>query len=227
MVKITIEKLHKYMETPSGTIKILENVNLEVAKGEFIAIMGPSGAGKSTLLYMVGCLDVPTFGHLYLDEVDVTEVAENVREKIRLKHIGFIFQNYHLLPTLNVLENVTLPMHILGTLSPAERESRGLGLLRLVGLEERAQERPSNLSGGQQQRIAIARAMANAPGLILADEPTGNLDAKTGKEIMEVIRSISENQGITTILVTHDPKIASSAQKNYYLVDGKIHQTVL
>lgn len=224
-MKITLQGVHKYIESESGSIKVLENINLTVEQGEFIAIMGPSGSGKSTLLYHIGCLDNPTFGHIYLDEVDVSEEPEVIREQIRLHHIGIIFQNYNLLPTLTVIENVLLPMQLSGTYK-GERYSRASALLRLVNLEEKADERVTNLSGGQQQRVAIARAMANNPGTILADEPTGNLDGKSGKEVMEVLHSIHENQRITMIMVTHDPKIASFADKIYYLDDGQLRTTV-
>ncbi|MBM3461753.1 MAG: ABC transporter ATP-binding protein [Armatimonadetes bacterium] len=217
-MRVDVRGLHKYW--------VLENVDLLVEKGEFIAIMGPSGSGKSTLLFLLGCLDYPTFGHLYLDDVDVTQENENVREKIRLQHIGFIFQNYNLIPTLNAIENVTLPMQ-LSRVKASEREARSQSLLRLVGLEGKADEMVNNLSGGQQQRVAIARALANLPGLVLADEPTGNLDARASKEVMDVIRTVNENQDITTVLVTHDPKVASYARRVYYLDDGRLRATVI
>lgn len=224
-MKIVLQGLYKYIETEAGSIRVLENVNLTVEQGEFIAIMGPSGSGKSTLLYHLGCLDTPSFGHIFLDEVDISEEPEVIREQIRLHHIGFIFQNYNLLPTLTVIENIMLPMQLAGTFR-GERETRAASLLRLVNLEQKADERVANLSGGQQQRVAIARAMANNPGTILADEPTGNLDGKSGKEVMDVLHSIHENQRVTLIMVTHDPKIASYADKIYYLDDGKLRSTV-
>lgn len=224
-MKVTLKGVYKYLETEAGSIRLLENVNLVVDHGEFIAIMGPSGSGKSTLLYHIGCIINPSFGNVFLDEADVTEVSEAVLEQIRLQHIGFIFQNYNLLPTLTVIENVMLPMQLAGTFS-GDRRERAEGLLRVVGLERKFDEVVNKLSGGQQQRVAIARALANGPGLILADEPTGNLDGKTGKEIMEFIHSVHEHQKVTLILVTHDPKIASYADKIYYLDDGKLRSTV-
>jgi putative ABC transport system ATP-binding protein len=224
-MKITLQGVYRYIESEAGSIRVLENINMSVEQGEFIAIMGPSGSGKSTLLYQIGCLDAPSFGHIYLDEVDISEEQETIREQIRLHHIGFIFQNYNLLPTLTVIENVMLPMQLANTFNK-ERRARAGALLRLVNLENKADEKVTALSGGQQQRVAIARAMANNPGTILADEPTGNLDGKSGKEIMEVIHSIHENQKITLIMVTHDPKIASYADKIYYLDDGKLRATV-
>ncbi len=224
-MKITLQGVYRYIESEAGSIRVLENINMTVEQGEFIAIMGPSGSGKSTLLYQIGCLDSPSFGHIFLDEVDISQEAETIREQIRLHHIGFIFQNYNLLPTLTVIENVMLPMQLANTFTK-ERRARAAALLRLVNLENKAEEKVTALSGGQQQRVAIARAMANNPGTILADEPTGNLDGKSGKEIMEVIHSIHENQKITLIMVTHDPKIASYADKIYYLDDGKLRATV-
>jgi putative ABC transport system ATP-binding protein len=225
-MKISVRGLHKYWETPSGTLKVLENVNIEIQKGEFIAIMGPSGSGKSTFLHLLGCIDLPNIGHILMEEVDVTQQPENVREKIRLKYIGFVFQNYNLLPTLRVVENVILPMQLMG-IGHSEQIARAESLLRLVNLDRRARDPVINLSGGEQQRVAITRALANMPGLILADEPTGNLDLRSSREIMEVMRTINENQQITTILVTHDPKVASFAQKVYYLGDGKLRATAI
>ncbi|MCD6309970.1 MAG: ABC transporter ATP-binding protein [Candidatus Eremiobacteraeota bacterium] len=225
-MRVRLSGIHKFFETDAGVQRVLQNLNLEVAKGDFIAIMGPSGSGKSTLLFLIGCLDIPSFGKVILEDTDVTQENESMREKIRLRHIGFIFQSFYLMPNLSVSENVLLPMQLLG-LPKKKSEGRALSLLRLVGLEKKANDLPNSLSGGQQQRTAIARALANMPGLILADEPTGNLDTKSGKEVMEVIRSINENQGLTTIVVTHDPKIASYAKQIYYLSDGKLRTTVL
>lgn len=223
---LIVKNVHKYVEGRAGTIKILEGVNLEIKDGDFISIMGPSGTGKSTLLYMLGCLDLPTFGKIYMDDVEVSAQPEGIREKFRLHKVGFIFQNYNLLQTLSVLENVMLPMQLANSFR-MERVNRSLGLLRIVDLEERALESVGSLSGGQQQRVAIARALSNAPTLILADEPTGNLDAKTGKSIMQVIRTINETQRISIVLVTHDPKVASYSKKIYYLEEGKLTSTTL
>jgi ABC-type lipoprotein export system ATPase subunit len=225
-MRVRLISVHKFWESKAGKQRILENVNVEFKSGDFIAIMGPSGSGKSTLLFLLGCIDVPNFGHIFLDDTDVTAQSETIREKIRLNHIGFVFQNYHLIPTLNVVENILLPMQLAGSY-PKERDSRSLTLLRLVGLEQKAFEKPINLSGGQQQRVAIARALANLPGLLLADEPTGNLDTRTSKEIMEVLRTVNEHQKLTTIVVTHDPKIASYANKSYYLDGGRLTATAL
>lgn len=225
-MRIDVRGVHKYFDTASAKLRLLENVDLLVEKGDFIAIMGPSGSGKSTLLFLLGCLDHPTFGHILLDSSDITQESESVRERIRLHHIGFIFQHYNLIPTLDAKENVRLPMQLSGVKS-AERESRAMALLRLVGLDRRAEDPVVNLSGGQQQRVAIARALANLPGLILADEPTGNLDAKASKEVMDVIRTVNENQAITTVVVTHDPKVAAVARRVYYLDDGRLRATAI
>ena len=224
-MNIVVKGLYKYFESEAGSVKVLENVNVTIEQGEFSAIMGPSGSGKSTLLYHLGCLDIPSFGQVLLDDVDISQEPESIREQIRLHHIGFIFQSFNLLPTLSVVENIMLPMQLAGTYK-GEQLNRARSLLRLVNLEEKVNEKVTVLSGGQQQRVAIARAMANNPGTILADEPTGNLDGKSGKEVMEVIHSIHENQKITLVLVTHDPKIASYADKIYYLDDGKLRSTV-
>lgn len=225
-MKVRLISVHKFWETRSGKLRVLENVNVEFKSGDFIAIMGPSGSGKSTLLFLLGCIDLPNFGHIFLDETDITAQSETIREKIRLNHIGFIFQNYFLIPTLTVVENIMLPMQLAGSY-PKDRESRSMTLLRLVGLEQKAMEKPMTLSGGQQQRVAIARALANLPGLLLADEPTGNLDTRTSKEIMEVLRTVNEHQKLTTIVVTHDPKIASYASRSYYLDEGRLTATAI
>jgi putative ABC transport system ATP-binding protein len=225
-MRILVKGLHKYWDTSAGKLRVLENVDLTVEKGEFIAVMGPSGSGKSTLLFMLGCLDHPTFGSVYLDDVEVAAASETIREQIRLHHIGFIFQHYNLIPTLDATENVTLPMQMAGV-KASEREARSSSLLRLVGLEGKADEPVQNLSGGQQQRVAIARALSNLPAMILADEPTGNLDGRSSKEVMDVIRTVNENQEITTLIVTHDPKVASYARRVYYLDDGRLRATVI
>jgi len=225
-MQVKVQNLRKYYETSAGVLKVIDNASLTIEKGDFIAIMGASGCGKSTLLFLLGCIDTPTYGSIFMNNVDITQVDEGKREQIRLYNIGFIFQNYNLLPTLNVLENVMLPMQVADSFK-GQRNARSLALLRVVGLEEKKDERTFNLSGGQQQRVAIARALANKPGLLLADEPTGNLDAKTGKEIMQVLRSINETQEVTLVMVTHDPKTASVANRIYYLEDGKLRGTLV
>ena len=225
-MQIKVQNLRKYYETTAGVLKVIDNASLTIEKGDFIAIMGSSGCGKSSLLFLLGCIDTPTYGSIYMNNLDITQIDESKREKIRLYNIGFVFQNYNLLPTLNVLENVMLPMQVADNFK-GQRQARSLALLRVVGLEEKKYERTFNLSGGQQQRVAIARALANKPGLLLADEPTGNLDTKTSKEIMQVLRSINETQEVTLIMVTHDPKTASVANRIYYLEDGKLRGTLV
>lgn len=220
-MEVELRGVHKYWDTTAGKLRVLENVDLRVAKGDFIAIMGPSGNGKSTLLSMLGCLDEPTFGQVLLDGVDMAQESEEIREEYRLHQIGFIFQKYNLVPTLNVFENVMLPMQ-LASIPSKERNERADALLQLVGLQNKKNEPVVNLSGGQQQRVAIARALGNLPGLLLADEPTGNLDQRSGKDVMEVIQAINENNEITTIMVTHDPKVASYAKRVYLLDDGRL-----
>lgn len=222
-MKLELQGVHKYFDTPSGPIKILENINLQVAQGGFISVMGPSGSGKTTLLHLLGCLEQPSFGKVFLEDTEVTDAEETIRERIRLHHIGFVFQNYNLLPTLTVIENVLLPMQ-LANVKTAEQITRAQSLLRLVDLENRAHDPVTRLSGGQQQRVAIARALSNLPGLILADEPTGNLDGRSSKEVMDVLKSINDHQQITTVLVTHDPKVAAYARRTFHLEGGRLKE---
>ncbi|MEW6278958.1 MAG: ABC transporter ATP-binding protein [Candidatus Eremiobacterota bacterium] len=223
-MNVRLTGVHKYYPSPAGPCKVLENVNLHIPSGGFVSIMGPSGSGKTTLLNLVGCLDTPTFGQVMLEDRDVATADESARERIRLHHIGLVFQNYNLLPTLTVLENVLLPMQ-LASVRRSEQEERGLTLLKAVGLDQRAGQRVSSLSGGQQQRVAMARALGNLPRLVLADEPTGNLDGRASREVMEVLKSINDTQRVTVILVTHDPAVAAYAEQVYYLEDGRINTT--
>ena len=223
-MQIILKGVHKHYSGGKVATKVLDGVDLHIETGGFISIMGPSGTGKTTLLNLLGCLDYPAFGEIRLKEIDVAKADESTREKIRLYHIGFIFQNYNLIPTLTVLENVTLPMQ-LARVERDEQSSRGSSLLRLVGLDKRADQPVSTLSGGQKQKVAIARSLANLPSLLLADEPTGNLDGKASKEVMEVLKSINDNKSITTVLVTHDPMVASYASDIYYLEGGLLRKS--
>lgn len=205
-------------------VHALRGITLDIEEGEYVAIMGPSGSGKSTLLHIIGCLDTPTEGVYYLEGVAVHSLSEPELAEVRKKKIGFVFQNFNLLPRLSVLENVELPMVYSG-LSRKERRRRAFELLELVGLKERAFHRPTEISGGEAQRVAIARALANEPRIILADEPTGNLDTKTGEEIMGVFSELHK-RGRTLIVVTHDPEIARKAERVVHMRDGVIEDRV-
>ena len=202
-------------------VHALRGLNLEVKKGEFLAIQGPSGSGKSTAMNLVGCLDIPTKGKIYLESQDISQLGESDLAQIRGKKIGFIFQQFNLINTLSALENVMLPMIFQG-IDAEERKNRATELLTKVGLGERLNHKPSELSGGQQQRVAIARSLAVDPEVILADEPTGNLDSKTGINVMQFLKKLHKEEGKTIVLVTHDNHLAKQAQRIEYLKDGII-----
>jgi putative ABC transport system ATP-binding protein len=204
-------------------VHALRDVNIKIKKGEFVSIQGPSGSGKTTLLYILGCLDKPTTGKVIIDGIETSKMKEGELAKVRAEKLGFIFQSFNLLPILNAMENVELPME-LTKMSKSEMDDRAHELLELVGLEEREQHRPSELSAGEQQRVAIARALANKPSIILADEPTGNLDSKTGKRIMTLLKELNEKTGTTIVVVTHDKNMAQYANTMIYLKDGRITQ---
>jgi putative ABC transport system ATP-binding protein len=199
----------------------LKGVNLEINRGSFVSIMGPSGSGKSTLLNMLGCLDIPSQGKIFLKDKDITQLSEDELSQLRGKTIGFIFQEFNLLPNLTALENVMLPM-IFQKVPQAARITKAKEILSLVGLDDRINHLPSELSGGERQRVAIARAFANDPELVIADEPTGNLDSVTGKKIMEVLTNFHQKQGKTIVIVTHDQNIANYSQDVIHIQDGKI-----
>jgi putative ABC transport system ATP-binding protein len=202
-------------------LEVLKDVNLTIEPGEFIAIMGPSGSGKSTLLNMVGALDRPTKGKVYINGIDLSKLDDNKLADLRNREIGFIFQFFNLIPRMDARGNVELPMAIMG-LSRSQRANRAYELLQLVGLEERADHKPSQLSGGEQQRVAIARALANEPNLILADELTGNLDTTTGSEIMNLLKKLNREEGKTFVLITHDPAVSQNTERLVHLRDGII-----
>ena len=208
-----------------GAIQVhaLKGVSLEIAEGEYISIMGPSGSGKSTLFNMVGGLDKPTSGSVYIDEVDVAQLDAYELAWLRCRKIGYIFQSFNLIPVMTALENVTLPMVFAG-LTTDECRDKGAELLSRVGLGDRLLHKPYELSGGQQQRVAIARAMANDPSIMLADEPTGNLDLKTGREIIELLREMNEESGVTVISATHDMKMLSVSDRIVWVRDGSVSQ---
>lgn len=217
---IRIEDLCKIYNPGENEVRALDHVNLTINKREFVAIIGHSGSGKSTLMNMLGCLDVPTSGTYILDRQDVSTLSDDEQSDIRNKEIGFIFQGFNLIANLTALENVELPLIYRGV-GTKERRELAAKALQIVGLEKRSSHRPAQMSGGQQQRVAIARAIAQAPPIILADEPTGNLDSGSAKEIMGILRKLHE-EGRTVILITHDNDIAMSAKRIVRILDGKI-----
>ena len=201
-------------------VRVLKNISLTVEKGDYLAIMGPSGSGKTTLMNLIGCLDVPTSGTYELDGKDLKDLSDDRLADIRNRSIGFVFQNFHLLPKMDALDNVALPLLYAGV-SLKERRARAEEALKAVGLEERIHFLPNQMSGGQCQRVAIARAMVGKPQLLLADEPTGALDTKSGNQIMEIFRQLSR-EGMTIIMITHEQAIAECADKIYYILDGEL-----
>jgi len=202
-------------------VAALRGVDLEIEDGELVAIMGPSGSGKSTLMHLIGALDQPDEGSIRFGEQDVSKQSRNLLAELRGKRIGFVFQSFNLIGTLTALENVELPM-MYQKVARKDRLAKARKLLDQLGVGDRANHLPTELSGGEQQRVAIARALVNDPNLLLADEPTGNLDSKTGKQIMELLTRLNEEQGMTIVLVTHDPTIARYAQRTIHIFDGKI-----
>ena len=202
------------------TVRVLKNINLSVEQGEYLAIMGPSGSGKTTLMNLIGCLDVPTSGTFELNGKNLKNSSDNALADIRNKYIGFVFQNFYLMPKLDAVDNVALPLLYAGV-PLKERRARAVEALNAVGLGERIHFRPNQLSGGQCQRVAIARAIVTKPTLLLADEPTGALDTKSGNQIMEIFRKLSED-GMTIIMITHAPAIAECADKIYHILDGEL-----
>ncbi len=217
---IRLCKLVKNYQVGSETIHALREVDLEIARGEYVAVMGPSGSGKSTLMNLLGCLDTPTSGVFELNGLNVGEMDDNQLADVRNKEVGFVFQTFNLLARSNALHNVELPLIYAG-ISAEERREKALSALNQVGLADRVHHKPNELSGGQRQRVAIARALVNNPSLILADEPTGNLDSKTGEEIMEVFEDLYQ-KGNTLIVVTHEEDIARHARRIIRIRDGRI-----
>jgi len=221
MSVIKLENVVKIYKFGEFELKVLNNITVSIEKGEFVCIMGPSGSGKSTFMNIVGCLDTPTSGKYFLEGVDVSTFNLDELAEIRNKKIGFVFQQFNLLPRATALENVELPLIYAGV--PAkERKQIALEVLSKVGLGERANHYPRQLSGGQQQRVAIARALVNNPSIMLADEPTGNLDSKASMEIMDIFKKLNEEHGLTTIIVTHEPDIAAFGKRQIRFLDGKI-----
>ena len=217
---ITVDNVNKTYKNGSLELQVLKNISFKVDKGEFLAIMGSSGSGKSTMMNILGCLDNQYEGKYILDGIDISKSTENELSEIRNKKIGFIFQSFNLLPRLTALENVELPL-IYSSVPKEERHKRADELLEMVGLKERTHHRPNELSGGQRQRVAIARALVNNPSIILADEPTGNLDSKSEAEIIEILQKLNK-MGKTIVIVTHEPNIGEIAQRKIVFKDGEI-----
>jgi putative ABC transport system ATP-binding protein len=221
---ISFDNVFKIYKMGETAVHALDGITLEIEKGEFIAIVGPSGSGKSTLMNIIGCLDTPTEGTYTFEDKDISKLNDNQLALIRNRHIGFVFQSFNLLSKLTALENVELPLTYGGKKGLARR-NRAMETLNSVGLGDRLHHRPTELSGGQQQRVAIARALSTDPPIILADEPTGNLDTRSGREIMEILKELHGN-GKTIILITHDINIANQAERNVHIQDGKIVKDV-
>jgi putative ABC transport system ATP-binding protein len=222
MALIELRNLSKTYELGEVKVAALRQVNLDIAEGEFVALIGPSGSGKSTLMNTLGCLDRPTEGSYRLAGEQVAGLAPDQLAQVRNQRIGFIFQNFNLLSRTTALENVEVPLLYNRACPRRERKQRAVGLLTRVGLGERLDHRPNQLSGGQQQRVAIARALVNRPPILLCDEPTGNLDTRTSREIMDFFRELNEREGLTVILVTHDLEIARKAKRALVLIDGEV-----
>ena len=223
---IRLEEVHKTYDLGEVKVNALRGVSLEIRAGEFVAVMGASGSGKSTLMNILGCLDKPTRGRYFLDGQDVSALTKNDLAKIRSHKIGFVFQQFNLLARTSALENVELPTIYAGV-PVAERDHLAKAALEQVGLADRAGHFPSQLSGGQQQRVAIARALVNGPSILLADEPTGNLDSRTSVEIMEILQKLNEAKGLTVVMVTHEPDIAQYAKRAMEFRDGRMRRDVL
>ncbi|MGC4020296.1 MAG: ABC transporter ATP-binding protein [Muricomes sp.] len=222
---IKIENIHKIYNPGENEVRALDGISLNIQKGEFVAIIGHSGSGKSTLMNMLGCLDVPTSGNYYLNGQDVSQLTDNQLSDIRNKEIGFIFQGFNLVSNLDAVGNVELPLIYRG-LNKQKRRKIAVEALRKVGLDTRLKHRPNELSGGQQQRVAVARAIAAQPPIVLADEPTGNLDTKSTKEIMEILKGLHKG-GRTVIIITHDDEIANQVDRVVRIIDGRIESDYL
>jgi putative ABC transport system ATP-binding protein len=216
---IQIRNLSMHLSSGSRELLVLQDITLEIPAKQFLAIVGPSGSGKSTLLGLMAGLDTPTAGGIRIRGVDVTLLPEDEAAAFRLEHIGYVFQSFHLIPTLTALENVAVPLELSGN---SDAESRAAELLGMVGLSERTGHYPVQLSGGEQQRVALARAFANKPSVLLADEPTGNLDSATGRQIIELLIGLNRDYGSTLVLVTHDPDLAARADRIVMLQDGRV-----
>lgn len=221
---IVTQNLNKTYGKADTIVYAVKNLNVSIKKGEYVAIIGPSGSGKSTFMNLIGCLDIPTSGRIFIENIDVSQLSENQLSKIRRDKIGFIFQKYNLIPTLTAIENVELSMSFKG-INHRKRMEQAQRLLSDVNLSHRLHHKPSELSGGEQQRVAIARALANNPSIILADEPTGNVDTTGGNKIMDILEELNA-KGETIIIVTHDPNVAKRAQRILQITDGVVSEHV-
>jgi putative ABC transport system ATP-binding protein len=220
---IELRNITKTVTSGSEALTILDDVSVSIPDGQFVAVTGASGSGKSTLLGLIAGLDAPTSGQIIVDGSEVTAMSEDALAKLRSEKIGFVFQSFHLIPSLTAYENIIIPMEILGSNNAEQRAER---LLEAVGLTERGHHYPSELSGGEQQRVAIARAFANRPKILLADEPTGNLDSKNGQHIFDLMKSLHRQNGVTLVLVTHDDSLARQAQRQIILKDGRVVEDI-
>ncbi len=221
MVRVIIDRIHKTYLLGQTAVPALRGISLKIESGEFYCVMGPSGCGKTTLLNLVGGIDFPSKGRVFLGDLDLGKASDDQLADIRLEKVGFIFQFFNLLSNFTALENVELPMTF-ARFSKKDRKNKALELLEQVGLSERADHIPNELSGGEQQRVAIARALANSPEILLADEPTGDLDSKSGAEVLQIIKNLNQEKGVTVCMATHNPEVAAYAEKVVQLLDGKI-----
>ena len=220
---IKVENVKKLYTLGEEEVWALKGIDLEIFRGEFLSIIGPSGSGKSTLFNQIGALDIPTAGKVYFDGESVFDLSESQQAWFRCNKIGYIFQTFNLIPVMSALQNVTLPMVFQGT-GPEEADERGTKILHRVGLGHRMHHKPFELSGGQQQRVAIARSLANTPAVILADEPTGNLDTQTGREIVDLLKELNHLESVTVVCSTHDPKMITSSRRVCWIRDGRLEK---
>lgn len=225
-VVLEVENIVKIFESAAGRVAALRGINLSIRKGEFVAIVGPSGSGKSTLLNMIGALDRPTSGRVFINGVDVFSLSDSELATMRNHLIGFIFQSYNLINRTTVLKNVELPA-ILSGMEGSKKEQRAMKILDVLGISDKARFKPSSLSGGQQQRVAIGRALMNDPAMILADEPTGNLDTKTGQEVFDLLKMLSNKFRRTVVMVTHNPELAEATDRAIFIRDGVVEKEVV
>lgn len=224
MALLKLENICKIYHTNKVGVLALKDVSFDVEPGEFLSLAGPSGSGKTTALNLIGCLDKPTEGNLYIDQTNISTQSKSDLAILRRNHIGFIFQTFNLIPILSGFENVEFPLILKGNNSPEERKSKVEEILRIVGLEDLMHRKPFEMSGGQQQRVAIARALIKEPKLVLADEPTANLDSKTGKDVLQLMQKLNEDKGVTFLFSTHDTMVMDFARRIITLKDGQIHR---